>query len=118
MVNDNIFQLYIPMSNVSFMQVLKRQEQLLYEPLGLLFGKLPIGHRLQMRVQALSSSVLHDEVDILWGINALMQLDDIWMIKLGQYFDFSDRLFLPLYIQQFIPIILLDGYFLSSLLVA
>ena len=91
MVNDDILQLYIPMSNVPFMQVLKRHEQLLDESLGLLFWKLSIGHRLQMGVQALSSGVFHDKVDILWRINALMQLDDIWMIELLKNFDFRKK---------------------------
>lgn len=68
------------MRDVSVVQILQCEKELLYNSLGLLFSKLPISLSLQMRVQTLTVGVLHNEVNIFGSVNAFMQLDDVWMI--------------------------------------
>lgn len=96
------------MSDVALMQIVQSQEQLLYESFGFLFTELPVSLRLQMSVQALTIGVLHNKVDILCSVNAFMQLHDVGVIELGQDLDLPYSLLLPLQIQKFVPIILLD----------
>ena len=55
MVNNDVFQLYISMSDMPLMQVVQCHQQLLNQPPGLFFGKLATRHGFEVRVQALAS---------------------------------------------------------------
>lgn len=65
-------------------------------------------------MQTLPMGVFHDQVDVLEGINAFDKLDDVGVVGLAHEFDLAHGLSSSLYIQQLVPIISLDGHFISS----
>lgn len=107
-VNDDVFKLDVSVRDVALMEIVQSQEKLLDESFGLLFSELPVRLRLQMGVQTLACGVLHDEVNILGRVYALVQFHDVRMVELGQDLDLPDGLLLPLQVQKLVPVVLLD----------
>ena len=65
------------MCDVALMEVHERPQNLLDDPLCLVLREAPLILSFQVGVEALSHRVLHDQVDILWRVDRLVQFDYI-----------------------------------------
>ena len=63
------------MCDVALMEVHERPQNLLDDPLGLVFREAPLILSFQVSVEAFPHRVLHDQVDILWRVDRLVQFD-------------------------------------------
>ena len=73
--HQNVFKLDISMCDITLVEVHERPQHLLDDALGLIFREAPLILSFQVGVEALPHRVLHDQVDILWRVNRLVQLD-------------------------------------------
>ena len=99
MINDDVFKLDISMRDVLFVEVLQGLEQLLDDPLSLVFLKLPVRHCFKVCMQAFSLGVLHHKVDVPESVNGLDKLDDVTMVELRQDLNFPNGLLFPLVVE-------------------
>lgn len=102
------------MSYVFVMKICQDLDQLLNNPLNLIFWQPPIWLCLKITMQTLAHHIFHDQVHYFGSVNALIQLYYIRVINLREYLNLSECTLLPLDIHQLIPIIHLYGYFLTS----
>ena len=102
------------MCDIALVKIHERAQYLFDNTLGLILWEAALILCLQVRVQALAHGVLHDQVDVLWRVNRLIQLDYIRMCQTTQYSDLSNSLFLALCILKLRPVVLLDGDLLST----
>jgi len=58
-VYDYVFELDIPVSYMSLVEVLQGLQELLDDTLGLLLLELAVGRRFEVSMQTLTASVLH-----------------------------------------------------------
>ena len=116
-LNDDVFKLDVAMCDVALVEVHERPQHLLDDALGLILREAPLILSFQVGVEALPHRVLHDQVDILWRVDRLVQLDYVRMGQAGQNSDLADRLLLPLRVLQLRPVVLLYRDFLSTGLV-
>lgn len=80
------------------------------DSLGLGLFQAPVGPLLEVTVQGGSRHVLEDEVDLLGGVDGLIELDDVLVVELLQQLDLSAHALLALRIQQLVLLLHLDGH--------
>ena len=73
--NDDVFKLDISMCDITLVEVHERPQHLLDDALGLILREATLILSFQVGVEALPHRVLHDQVDILWRVDRLVQLD-------------------------------------------
>lgn len=86
-INEQILGLEVPVDDAELVQVLDAGDELPEELAGLMLlqpflfydhlEELPLGH------------VLHHQEELLWSLNYLVQLNDVWVPDLLQNVDFS-----------------------------
>lgn len=94
-LKQKVFRLEVPVADLMFVEVLDGREHLLHQISCFLFAKPSVLHNFVEQLSALSQ--LHDDVDVAVINIALVELDDVGVVYLPQYFQFffqqSDFLF-------------------------
>lgn len=105
MVNQQIFWFQVSMHNVQFMQVLNTRDDLMEKFTGKrLFYFLIFHDEIE---QLTTRNVFHDQVQLLWCFNNLVQLNYIRMSNHFQNMDFSCY---PLHVIYILNLIFLENF--------
>ena len=95
LVQQDIFQLDIPMSYIALVAIVNRLDDLAPEEFCLKFGHLAIGFHFEITVQTASIDEFHDEENLLGRLKYLEKLCNMLMVKLLHDFHFTFDTFPP-----------------------
>ena len=93
--------------------VLQSCKYLLKDPFSIILVKLPMGLLSQIAMQATSTDILHDQVDIVISFEGLIDLHNVGVVHLLEKLDLSPDTSLPVGISQLGLIIHFDRKLLA-----
>lgn len=104
-IKQDILRLEVSINNVLLMQMLNRQTQLCYVKLGLLFGEGHLPGKMEAEISA--GAVIECEVQVMWGLEGEVQVDDEDVVGLFEDVCLDDSVF-QLFLQD--QVFLLEGF--------
>ena len=100
LVKEDVLEFDIPMSYIALVAIVDRLDDLPPEELGLKLWHLAIRLHFEVPVQAASIHELHDEEDLLVGLEDFEELCDVLVIQLLHYFHLAFDALSPVGLHQ------------------
>ena len=97
-IQQNVLQLDISMCDASSVAVLDARDHLLEDTSSLSLLEPSLGIALDEAVEGASTHVLHDEENVLGGVDGFEHLDDVGVLHLHHQFDLTSDALLPVHV--------------------